>query len=374
MRKPLRYSGALWNVYGSTIERRESVKNSILVVDDQEINRVLLAELFKDEFNIIEAENGQQALSIINEDNSIIAVMLDLIMPVMDGMSVLTELNRSGKIYHIPVFIITAADNMQMLTSAYNLGAVDIISKPFRMCFIKARIGNIIELYRHRNELVDIVNDSVDKMAKLNDKMVETLATLIEFRDCESGEHVKRIHNITLKLMTAVCEMFPEYRLDRSTIAKIGTASILHDVGKIAIPDSILKKPGRLSAEEFEIMKMHTVRGCDILAQMPEDIMDHEVYRYSYDICRHHHERWDGRGYPDGMKGDEVSIWAQVVAVADVFDALISPRVYKAAFSFDTAVKMINEGQCGVFNPKVLEAFNVVVSDLVQRRREDQDD
>lgn len=345
------------------------MKNSILIVDDQEINRVLLAELFKDEFNIIEAENGQQALDIINEDNSIIAVMLDLIMPVMDGMSVLSELNRTGKIYHIPVFIITAADNMQMLTGAYNLGAVDIISKPFRMCFIKARIGNIIELYRHRNELVDMVNESVDKMSKINDKMVETLATIIEFRDCESGEHVRRIKDITIKLMTKVSDMFPEYHLDKSTIAKIGTASILHDVGKIAIPDSILKKPGRLTPEEFEIMKIHTVKGCDILAQMPEDIMDHEVYRYSYDVCRHHHERWDGRGYPDGLKGDEVSVWAQVVAVADVFDALTSPRVYKAAFDYDTAIQMINEGQCGLFNPKILDAFNLIADDIVRKRR-----
>ena len=349
------------------------MKNSILIVDDQEINRVLLAELFKDEYNIIEAENGQEALDIINEDNSIIAVMLDLIMPVMDGMSVLSELNRTGKIYNIPVFIITAADNMQMLTGAYNLGAVDIISKPFRMCFIKARIGNIIELYRHRNELVDMVNESVEKMSKINDKMVETLATLIEFRDCESGEHVKRIKNITLKLMTKVSDMFPEYHLEKTTISKIGTASILHDVGKVAIPDSILKKPGRLTPEEFEIMKIHTVKGCDILAQMPEDIMDHEVYRYSYDICRHHHERWDGRGYPDGLKGDEVSIWAQVVAVADVFDALTSPRVYKAAFDIDTAIQMINEGQCGQFNPKVLEAFNSIVDDIVKKHREESD-
>ncbi len=345
------------------------MKNSILIVDDQEINRVLLAELFKDEYNIIEAENGQQALDIINEDNSIIAVMLDLIMPVMDGMSVLSELNRTGKIYHIPVFIITAAENMQMLTGAYNLGAVDIISKPFRMCFIKARIGNIIELYRHRNELVDMVHESVEKISKINDNLVETLATIIEFRDCESGEHVKRIKSVTIKLMSTVSEMFPEYHLDKSTITKIGTASILHDVGKIAIPDSILKKPGRLTPEEFEIMKIHTVKGCDILAQMPEDIMDHEVYRYSYDICRHHHERWDGRGYPDGLKGDEVSIWAQVVAVADVFDALTSPRVYKAAFDTDTAIQMINEGQCGLFNPKVLKAFNLIVDDIVKKRR-----
>lgn len=349
------------------------MKNSILIVDDQEINRALLAEIFKDDFNIIEAENGQQALELIDEGNNIVAILLDLIMPVMDGMSVLVELNRSWRIFNLPVFIITAAEDSQMLTSAYDLGAVDIITKPFRTCFIKARIGNIIELYRHRNELYDIVNESKDKLAKVNDKMIETLATLIEFRDCESGEHVKRIRKLTVQLMTRVSEMFPEYYQDKAAITKIGTASILHDVGKIAIPDSILKKPGRFTPEEFEIMQVHTVKGCDILAEMPEDIMDHEVYRYSYDICRHHHERWDGRGYPDGLKGDEVPIWAQVVAVADVFDALTSPRVYKSAVEFDTAVMMINGGQCGEFNPKVLEAFNSIVRDMVVKRGEDAD-
>lgn len=346
------------------------MKNSVLIVDDQEINRVILAELFKDDFNIIQAENGDQAMKIINRDNSIVAIMLDLIMPVMDGMSVLIELNRSGKIYHTPVFIITAADNMQLLSSAYSLGAVDIISKPFRMCFIKSRICNIIELYRHRNELVDVVNENVAKMAKLNDKMVEVLATLIEFRDCESGEHVKRIRGITQQLLTHVCEKYPEYFLEKKAIDNISKAAVLHDVGKIAIPDSILQKPGMLSPEEFEIMKIHTVKGCDILAEMPADIMDEEVYRYSYDICRHHHERWDGHGYPDGLKGDETPIWAQVVAVADVFDALTSPRVYKAAFDYDTAIKMINDGDCGKFNPKLLESFNEVVGDIIRQRQE----
>lgn len=346
------------------------MKNSILIVDDQEINRAVLAETFKEDYNIIEAESGERALEIINADNSIVAVMLDLIMPGIDGMSVLMELNRTGKIYHMPVFIITAADNMQLLSSAYSLGAVDIISKPFRMCFIKSRINNIIELYRHRNELTDVVNDKVNKLNKLSDEMVEVLATLIEFRDCESGAHVKRIRNITIMLMTKICEMYPEYYLEKSAIEKIGKASILHDVGKIAIPDRILQKPGMLSPEEFEIMKVHTVRGCDILAEMPEDIMDEEVYRYSYDICRHHHERWNGKGYPDGLEGDQIPIWAQVVAVADVFDALTTPRVYKEAFDYDTAIKMINNGECGVMNPKVLAAFNEVSDDIVQSSRD----
>ena len=345
------------------------MKNSILIVDDQEINRVILAELFKDQYNVLQAENGEEALKIVNSDNSVIAVMLDLVMPVMDGMSVLIELNRTGKIYHIPVFIITAADNMQLLSGAYSLGAVDIISKPFRMCFIKSRINNIIELYRHRNELEDIVSENVAKIERINNKMVEVLAALIEFRDCESGEHVKRIRGITTRLLEKISADNPEYYLEKPSIEKIGMAAVLHDVGKIAIPDSILQKPGPLTKEEFEIMKIHTVKGCDILSQMPEDIMDAEVYRYSYDICRHHHERWDGEGYPDGLIGDEIPIWSQAVAVADVFDALTSPRVYKAAFDYDTAIDMINGGDCGTFNPKVLKAFNAIVNDIIKLRK-----
>lgn len=346
------------------------MKRTILVVDDQEINRVLLAELFKDEFEVVEAENGIEALKILNTRTDIAAVMLDLIMPVLDGMGVLAELNRTGRIYRIPVFIITSADNMQLLESAYALGAVDIISKPFKMVFIKSRIMNIIELYRHRNQLTEMVHDSVEKIHRINIKMAETLASIIEFRDCESGEHVKRIRGLTSRILSAVSETYPEYYLDKQTIENISIASILHDVGKIAIPDHILKKPGRLTEEEFEIIKIHTVRGCDILAEMPEDVMDHEIYRYSYDICRHHHERWDGGGYPDGLTGDEIPVWSQVVGIADVFDALISPRVYKETFDRRTAVRMINDGECGAFNPKILEVFNKVAEEIIAKHEQ----
>lgn len=333
------------------------MNNAILIVDDMEINRVILAEGFKDEYEILEAEDGFQAMEILNNNTNIAAVLLDLVMPGMDGMGVLKAMNDSGKIVHIPVFIITAESSEKMLMDAYDLGAVDVISKPFMMNFLKARISSIIELYRHRNDLEDIVKEQVERLSKINFSMVETLATLIEFRDCESGEHVQRICGLTEILMNTIINMYPEYHVPKSEIEKIKMASILHDVGKIAIPDGILNKPGRLTAEEYEIMKQHTTRGCDILTQIP-NIMDEDIYNYSYDICRHHHERWDGRGYPDGLAGDEITIWSQVVAVADVYDALISPRVYKAPFDFDTAVKMINNGECGVFNPKVLDAFN----------------
>lgn len=341
---------------------------TILIVDDIEINRMILREIFKEDYQIMEAENGAQAIEMINGNHHIAAVLLDLLMPKVSGMGVLEEMNRTGKIKSTPVFLITAADNRDMLLDGYKLGAVDVITKPFMAQFLKCRVNNVIELYRHRNELQQVVEEQVERLNRVNQSMVETLATIIEFRDCESGEHVKRICGLTRILMTEVSRMYPEYRLPKEEIERIVTASILHDVGKIAIPDSILNKPGRLTREEFEIMKQHTVKSCEILQNIPH-IMDECIYDYSYDICRHHHERWDGRGYPDGLKGDEISIWSQVVSVADVYDALTSERVYKKAFSHETAVGMIHNGECGAFNPKVLDAFAHCMDKIVGSRK-----
>lgn len=263
---------------------------TILIVDDVEINRTILAEVFKDDYNILEADNGLDAIEMINGNYGISAVLLDLIMPGINGLEVLKEMNKSGTIENIPVFLITAAESTKALMEGYQLGAVDVISKPFMPNFMKCRINNIIELYEHRNKLEHIVAEQVERLNSINQSMVETLATVIEFRDCESGEHVKRIGRLTKILMTQVSEMYPEHHLPKKEIDKIVTSSILHDVGKISIPDRILNKPGRLTEEEFEIMKQHTVKGCEILQNIP-DIIDEGVYKYSYDICRHHHER-----------------------------------------------------------------------------------
>lgn len=343
-------------------------EKTILIVDDIEINRAILVEIFKDDYNIIEACNGAEALDILNNNSNISAMLLDLIMPVMDGLETLREMNRTGKIKSIPVFLITAAESQEMLLKGYHLGAVDVISKPFMRHFLKHRISNIIELYGYQTELESIVARQVERLNEINLSMVETLATLIEFRDCESGEHVKRICGLTKILMTQVSSMYTEYYLPEEEINKIVTSSVLHDVGKIAIPDNILNKPGKLTKEEYDIMKQHTLKGCEILQKIP-NIMDQGLYNYSYDICRHHHERWDGGGYPDGLSGDEISIWAQVVSVADVYDALTAQRVYKKAFSHDTAVKMIHNGECGVFNPKVLNAFDMAIGSIMKESR-----
>lgn len=340
---------------------------TILIVDDVEINRTILAEVFKDDYNILEADNGLDAIEMINGNYGISAVLLDLIMPGINGLEVLKEMNKSGTIENIPVFLITAAESTKALMEGYQLGAVDVISKPFMPNFMKCRINNIIELYEHRNKLEHIVAEQVERLNSLNQSMVETLATVIEFRDCESGEHVKRIGRLTKILMTQVSEMYSEHHLPKKEIDKIVTSSILHDVGKISIPDRILNKPGRLTEEEFEIMKQHTVKGCEILQNIP-DIIDEGVYKYSYDICRHHHERWDGRGYPDGLSGDDISIWAQVVSVADVYDALTAERVYKKAFSHEKAVQMIHDGECGTFSPKLLKAFDEVLDEIIVKK------
>ena len=340
---------------------------TILIVDDIEVNRVVLAEVFKDEYEIVQADGGKRAIEIINSNKEISAVLLDMLMPEVNGLDVLRAMNENGAIENIPVFLITAADSDDMLMEAYNMGAIDVIRKPFLTQFLRCRIGNVIELFRHRNKLDEIVEEQVERLSSMNQAMVETLATVIEFRDCETGEHVKNISGLTKILMTQVSKMFPEYALPGEEIEKIANSAILHDVGKISTPDQILNKPGRLTDEEFEIMKQHTVRGCEILKNIPH-ILDKGLYHYSYDICRHHHERWDGRGYPDHLSGDDISIWAQVVSVVDVYDALTSERVYKKAFSHEKAVDMIVNGECGTFNPKVLEAFHACMDKINKKK------
>lgn len=343
-------------------------EGTLLIVDDVEINRIILTEAFKDEYDIIEAEGGEQAIGMLNGEQEISAVLLDMLMPGINGLDVLRSMKESGQIDSIPVFLISAADSEEMLMEAYDMGAIDVIRKPFLTQFIRCRIKNVVELFQHRNKLEELLEKQVERLNSMNQAMVETLATVIEFRDCETGEHVKNISGLTKVLMKQVSEMYPEYSMPKEEIDKIATSAVLHDVGKISIPDLVLNKPGRLTNEEFETMKLHTVRGCEILRKIP-DIMDKGLYHYSYDICRHHHERWDGRGYPDGLSGDDISIWAQVVSVVDVYDALTSERVYKKAFSHEKAVSMIQNGECGAFNPKVLDAFYACIDKIAMKSR-----
>lgn len=346
-------------------------KRSLLIVDDVEMNRAILSEAFYQEYDIIEAENGRDALLEIEKNGkNIAAILLDIVMPFVDGFGVIEQMKKKNLMEVIPVFLITSDESDESLNRGYELGVVDVIRKPFKVDFIHRRLSNIIELYRHRNELETVVNEQIEKLQEQSEKlrqfnsnMIDTLSTVIEFRDCESGEHVKRIRGVTDIMLHRIAKRFPEYGLTEDQMALIADASAMHDIGKISIPDYILCKPGRLTNEEFAIMKEHTIRGCEILERVPT-LKGSEIYDYCYDICRHHHERWDGRGYPDGLKGSEISIWSQCVALADVYDALVSPRVYKAPFSHEKAVEMIQNGECGAFNPELLDCFSQTADEI----------
>ncbi len=346
-------------------------KRRVLIADDVELNRALLAMTFEEDYQVLEAENGRQALEQLAAcGNQVQAILLDLVMPEMYGFEVLQQLKQQGLLEKIPVFLITAEENEAALRKAYEMGAMDVINKPFMPELIRKRIGNVMELFNARGQLSSLVETQEQalqrqarqlqaqarQLQQLNSSIIDTLSTVIEFRDCESGEHVKRIRNLTTAILEKLVVQYPEYGVLPQDIPLIAEAAVMHDVGKIAIPDSILNKPGKLTSEEFEIMKQHTVRGCEILQHVPQ-ILESGLYQYCYDICRHHHERWNGKGYPDGLKGDAIPIWAQVVSLADVYDALISDRVYKKSFSREKTVSMICGGECGEFNPRLLECF-----------------
>lgn len=350
----------------------KQAQKSILIVDDIELNRAILCELFHSRYQIIEAENGREAMELVEQRGSEIAVMLlDIVMPVMDGIEVLQEMRRAGWIEKIPVILITAESNEDTALKGYTMGVSDIINKPFNPDIVWRRVENIIDLYDHKHNLEKLVQEQLAvmeeqarKLKQTNNFVIDTLSTVVEFRNGESGSHIKRIRALTKTLLEALADRYEEYRFSQETIDTIASASAMHDIGKIAIPDKVLLKPGRLTMEEFETMKTHTIRGCEILQSL-DYAQNEEYYHYCYEICRHHHERWDGKGYPDHLQGSQISIWAQVVSLADVYEALVSERVYKPAYTHEQAVEMIRRGECGVFNPQLLQCF-LEVSDALR--------
>ena len=352
---------------------------SIMLVDDNDINRGILAEIFKDKYNIIEASDGSEAVRLINQESSkLAAVLLDVIMPGMDGYAVLEAMVKQDNLNErIPVLMITADTSTEAERTSYEKGAADVIHKPFDPVIVERRVSKAIELYDHKNNLETKVDDQTrvlkkqfiylkkqeEKLRYSNEKVIDTIATIIEFRNMESGYHLKRIKGFVRILALTAMNNYPEVGLTPHMIEVITQASAMHDVGKISVPDSILLKPGRLTSEEFEVMKSHTTRGCEIIEKL-KDIQDKEYYEACLDICRHHHERYDGRGYPDGLKGEENSIGAQLTAIADVYDALVSDRVYKSAYPVDKAYEMIKNGECGMFSPKLLACFEFARPDM----------
>lgn len=331
--------------------------NTILIVDDIDVNRALLYEMFHSQYEIAEAENGCEAIDYVEKHSDEIAViLLDLIMPVSDGFEVLEYLTSHNYMPEIPVVLITSDATRGSEALGYSYGVSDIIYKPFAARIVMRRIINIIELYRHRKYMEQILEERTGQLRETNEFMIDALGTVVEFRNVESGEHIKRIKLFTRILLQYVVESYPSCGLTASDTDMIVRASALHDIGKIGIPDSILLKPGPLTSEEFSIMATHTMLGCDILTNFHK-ISDREFFNCCYEICRHHHERWDGNGYPDHLAGPQIPLSSQIVAIVDVYDALVSKRVYKDAYTHETAMKMIGNGECGIFSPLATECF-----------------
>lgn len=338
-------------------EESEDLRQQILIVDDSEMNRAILTEILQKDYRILNAEDGEQCIEILEQKGTAISlILLDLVMPKMDGFEVLAVMNKKQWIEDIPVIMISSEDSAKFIQKAYEFGVTDYIGRPFDAKVVYQRVFNTIKLYAKQRHLLSLITRQIYEKEHSNRIMITILSQIVEFRNGESGPHVMHINILTELLLEQLMKRSNDYHMTWSEQQMIVTASSLHDIGKIGIAESILNKPGRLTDEEFEIMKTHTLIGASILEKM-EHYQDEPLVQIARDICRWHHERYDGRGYPDGLKGDQIPISVQVVALADVYDALVSERVYKKAYSHEQALRMILNGECGAFNPLLLQCL-----------------
>ncbi len=339
-------------------------KPEVLIVDDSEMNRELLAEMLGSEYKITEAENGEECMAALKQRGTGISlILLDIVMPVADGFDVLDYMTSTHRIEDIPVIMISSENSEETVRKAYEFGVTDYISRPFDTRVVCRRVANTIKLYSKQKNLTKLVTEQVNEKEKNNRMMIRILSQIVEFRNGESGSHVLHIEKLTEMLMKQLLRKTDRYQIDPQMQELIPTASALHDIGKIGIEEKILNKPGKLTPEEFEIMKKHSVIGESILTSTAAN-MNEPLIKVASQICRWHHERYDGKGYPDGLKGDEIPISAQIVSLADVYDALTSERVYKKAFSHEKTMEMIQAGQCGVFNPILIECLVDIQEDV----------
>lgn len=340
------------------IEIFQSEKPSVLIVDDSEMNRIILNEMLKDEYRVLEADNGRTALDLVDRYGDELSLVLpDIIMPGMNGFEVLGELSRRTVADSLPVIMISSEDSDDVVLRAYELGASDYINRPFNARVVRRRVSNTIRLYAKQRRLTSLLSQQYNERVKNSRMLIDIMAGVMELRNGESGLHVTHIEKLTELLLGCLVHRSDKFPLDNEQRSTIAMASALHDIGKMSIDDAILTKPGRLTSEEFEIMKTHTTLGADMLFELGHQHAGNSLLEYAYQIARWHHERWDGKGYPDGLKGDEIPIAAQVVSVADVYDALTSVRVYKDAIPHQEAIQMILDGKCGEFNPLLLDCL-----------------
>ena len=353
------YNVLIWatiSTKGRIIATHNENRETILIVDDSAMNRMLLSDILSDTYNIIEAEDGEQAIAILQQHASEISiVVLDMVMPKVDGFGVLEAMNENRWIQFLPVVSISTESSPEFVERAYSLGVTDFIDRPFDELIVIRRVSNTIKLYAKQRKLTNMVANEIFEKERNGSLMITILSHIVEFRNGESGMHVINIGTLTEILLNQISKKDDRYYLPYAERDLIVKASALHDIGKISIPEEVLNKPGKLTDEEFEAMKQHTVIGYQMLSDL--GFQDEPLVKVSREITRWHHERYDGRGYPDGLKGDEIPLSAQIVSLADVYDALTSERVYKPAFSHEKAVQMILNGECGAFNPLLLECL-----------------
>lgn len=353
------YNVLIWatiSTKGRIIATPDENRETILIVDDSAMNRMLLSDILADTYNIIEAEDGEQAIAILQQHASEISiVVLDMVMPKVDGFGVLEAMNENRWIQFLPVVSISTESSPEFVERAYSLGVTDFINRPFDELIVIRRVSNTIKLYAKQRKLTNMVANEIFEKERNGSLMITILSHIVEFRNGESGMHVINIGTLTEILLNQISKKDDRYYLPYAERDLIVKASALHDIGKISIPEEVLNKPGKLTDEEFEAMKQHTVIGYQMLSDL--GFQDEPLVKVSREITRWHHERYDGRGYPDGLKGDEIPLSAQIVSLADVYDALTSERVYKPAFSHEKAVQMILNGECGAFNPLLLECL-----------------
>lgn len=347
-------------------------KPLVLIVDDSEMNREILREMLKDDYDILEAASGEDGLEAIRQHGELISlVLLDIMMPGINGFEVLSQMSRDGIIDDIPVIMISSEDSDDSVLRAYELGASDYIGRPFDSRIVRQRVSNIMRLYTKQRRLSAMLAQQFYERERESRMLVDIMGGAMELRNGESGPHVKHVRKLTEMMLEHLMRKTDRYHITSSDRSTIAAASTLHDLGKLSIPDSILNKPGRLTPEEFEIMKTHTTIGADMLEGMVQ-YRDSALVRAARDICRWHHERYDGSGYPDGLKGEEIPISAQVVALVDVYDALTSDRVYKKAFPHEKAMHMILDGDCGAFNPLLIDCL-IDLQDRIVAEKDEQD-